>query len=177
MPAADLAFGKAKGEQRTRDHKPDHAVKEIEFITPTTPVAAPPAGADASDTASGARASGRWRRGAQRFLRAEQRQQRNEQAQQQEGNAQREEQPAMHEAKADNNRDARRSVTALESAQRRRDLSEDALPLQHVITAELYMPRDFAAGLLVHVAQEPALLDVLQARCALFAIEHVRVFG
>lgn len=42
--------------------------------------------------------------------------------------------------------------------------SEDLLPLQHVITAELYMPRDFAAGLLVHVAQEPALINVLQVR-------------
>ena len=49
-----------------------------------------------------------------------------------------------------------------EEAKRRRDISEDALPLAHVITAELYMPRDFAASLLVHVAQEPALLNVLQ---------------
>lgn len=43
-----------------------------------------------------------------------------------------------------------------------RAAGEDALPLQHVITAELYMPRDFAASLLVHVAQEPALINVLQ---------------
>ena len=57
----------------------------------------------------------------------------------------------------------RESVSA--ASKRRRDIQEDALPLQHVITAELYMPRDFAASLLVHVAQEPALIDVLQARC------------
>jgi hypothetical protein len=44
------------------------------------------------------------------------------------------------------------------------DLSEDLLPLQHVITAELYLPRDFAASLLVHVAQEPSLINVLQVR-------------
>lgn len=55
-----------------------------------------------------------------------------------------------------------RSIQALN--RRLAQNSEDLLPLQHVITAELYMPRDFAASLLVHVAQEPALINVLQVR-------------
>lgn len=42
------------------------------------------------------------------------------------------------------------------------DVSSEALPLAHVITAELFLPRDFSTGLLVHVAQEPALVNVLK---------------
>lgn len=44
------------------------------------------------------------------------------------------------------------------------DVSSEALPLSHVITAELFLPRDFSTGLLVHVAQEPALVNVLKVR-------------
>jgi hypothetical protein len=73
--------------------------------------------------------------------------------------------PMLRDAAASSSSGKLKATSATAAAKRGQEISEDTLPLQHVITAELYMPRDFAASLLVHVAQEPALINVLQVGC------------
>jgi hypothetical protein len=44
--------------------------------------------------------------------------------------------------------------------------SADNLPLQHVISTEIYMPREFATAMMVHVSMQPKLMYILQVSSA-----------